>query len=98
MAKYLIINADDFGPNKEQNEAIKYLLKKELITSTSLMSVASQANDATDFASKIRFSPKTELLQALFFNGAGFFKRLLLWVLSGRHTGLPLQNMRYIHL
>ena len=37
-------------------------------------------DDATDFARKIRFSPKTELLQALFFNGAGFFKRLLLWV------------------
>ena len=59
MAKYLIINADDFGLNNEQNEAIKDLLTNKLITSTSLMSVASQANDATDFASKIRFPPKT---------------------------------------
>ena len=36
MAKYLIINADDFGLNKEQNEAIKDLLNNKLITSTSL--------------------------------------------------------------
>ena len=41
MAKYLIINADDFGLNHEQNEAIKDLLTNKLITSTSLMSVAS---------------------------------------------------------
>ena len=32
MAKYLIINADDFGLNKEQNEAIKDLLNNKLIT------------------------------------------------------------------
>ena len=32
-AKYLIINADDFGLNKEQNEAIKDLLNNKLITS-----------------------------------------------------------------
>ncbi len=50
MAKYLIINADDFGLNKEQNEAIKDLLKNKLITSTSLMSVAPEAEDASDFA------------------------------------------------
>lgn len=50
MAKYLIINADDFGLNKEQNEAIKDLLKNKLITSTSLMSVAPEAEDATLFA------------------------------------------------
>ena len=55
MAKYLIINADDFGLNKEQNDAIKDLLKNKLITSTSLMSVAAQANDATDFAKDIDF-------------------------------------------
>lgn len=50
MAKYLIINADDFGLNHEQNKAIKDLLKNKLITSTSLMSVAPMAKDATDFA------------------------------------------------
>lgn len=55
MAKYLIINADDFGLNKEQNDAIKDLIKNKLITSTSLMSVAAQANDATDFAKDIDF-------------------------------------------
>ena len=54
-------------------------------------------DDATDFASKIRFSPKTELLQAVFFNGAGLFKRLLLWVLSGEHAGSPLRQIPYIH-
>lgn len=55
MAKYLIINADDFGLNKEQNEAIKDLLENKLITSTSLMSVAPEAEDATAFARNISF-------------------------------------------
>lgn len=55
MSKYLIINADDFGLNKEQNEAIKALLKEKLITSTSLMAVAPEAKDATDFAKDISF-------------------------------------------
>lgn len=55
MAKYLIINADDFGLNHEQNEAIKDLLTNKLITSTSLMSVASKATDATTFARDIDF-------------------------------------------
>ncbi len=55
MAKYLIINADDFGLNKEQNEAIKNLLSQGLITSTSIMSVAPEAEDATDFANNISF-------------------------------------------
>lgn len=55
MAKYLIINADDFGLNHEQNEAIKDLLTNKLITSTSLMSVAPKATDATTFAKSIDF-------------------------------------------
>lgn len=55
MAKYLIINADDFGLNKEQNEAIKDLLNKKLITSTSLMSVAPEAPNAANFAKEISF-------------------------------------------
>ena len=55
MAKYLIINADDFGLNKEQNEAIKDLLKNKLITSTSLMAVASEAKSAVGFAEDIGF-------------------------------------------
>ena len=55
MAKYLIINADDFGLNNEQNEALKDLLTNKLITSTSLMSVASKAEEATAFAKDIDF-------------------------------------------
>ena len=50
MSKFLIINADDFGYNHEQNNAIKELLEKGLITSTSLMSVAHNSKDAIDFA------------------------------------------------
>lgn len=50
MSKYLIINADDFGYNEEQNSAIKELLKSRLITSTSLLSVAPKARQAVDFA------------------------------------------------
>jgi len=50
MSRYLIINADDFGYNNEQNEAIKELLEKGLITSTSLMSVANNRDDAVNFA------------------------------------------------
>lgn len=33
MEKYLIINADDFGYNEQQNAAIEELLKNQLITS-----------------------------------------------------------------
>ena len=55
MAKYLIINADDFGLNKEQNEAIKDLLSHNLITSTSLMSVAPEAENAVSFAKELPF-------------------------------------------
>ncbi len=55
MAKYIIINADDFGLNNEQNEAIKDLLQRKLITSASLMSVAPEAEDAVSFAKDISF-------------------------------------------
>ena len=55
MTKYLIINADDFGLNKEQNAAIKDLLENKLITSASLMSVAAEAEDAATFAKDISF-------------------------------------------
>lgn len=43
MKKYLIINADDFGYNDKQNAAISELLSKGLITSTSVMAVAPEA-------------------------------------------------------
>lgn len=43
MKKYLIINADDFGYNKQQNEAVMHLLSEGLITSTSVMAVAPEA-------------------------------------------------------
>lgn len=55
MDKYLIINADDFGLNKEQNEAIKDLIENKLITSTSLMSVAPEAETAAELAKEINF-------------------------------------------
>ena len=35
------------------------------------------------------------MLQNVFFNGAGLFKRLLQWVLSGEHIGSPLRYMRF---
>lgn len=52
MSKYLIINADDFGYNEEQNSAIIELLRDNLITSTSLLTVAPNAKDAVDFSKK----------------------------------------------
>ncbi len=55
MSKFLIINADDFGYNAQQNTAIKELLQKGLITSTSLMSVAENAQDAAEFAKEKGF-------------------------------------------
>lgn len=56
MSKYLIINADDFGYNDEQNGAIQELLKKGLITSTSLMPVAPKAKIAVKEAQNSDFS------------------------------------------
>ena len=55
MSKYLIINADDFGYNDEQNSAIQELLQKGLITSTSLMSVAPKAQAAVEEARRAVF-------------------------------------------
>ena len=52
MSKYLIINADDFGYNEQQNNAIIELLNEGLITSTSLLTVAPQAKAAVDFSKK----------------------------------------------
>lgn len=50
MSKYLIINADDFGYNDEQNSAISELLQDGLITSTSVLAVCDKGKDAVDFA------------------------------------------------
>ena len=52
MSKYLIINADDFGYNDEQNSAISELLNKGLITSTSILAVCNKSKNAIDFAKK----------------------------------------------
>ena len=52
MSKYLIINADDFGYNEYQNNAIIELLENNLITSTSLLAVAPNAKDAVEFSKK----------------------------------------------
>lgn len=48
MKKYLIINADDFGYNSQQNAAITELLSKGLITSTSVMAVAPEADKCSE--------------------------------------------------
>lgn len=50
MSKFLIINADDFGYNLEQNEAIKHLLSENLISSTSAMSVAPEISSAIAYS------------------------------------------------
>lgn len=50
MSKYLIINADDFGYNDEQNSAIKELLSNALITSTSVLTVCEKSTEAVAFA------------------------------------------------
>lgn len=50
MSKYLIINADDFGYNDEQNSAIKELLSNGLITSTSVLTVCEKSKEAVAFA------------------------------------------------
>lgn len=52
MSKYLIINADDFGYNDEQNSAIKELLSNGLITSTSVLTVCEKSKEAVAFAKK----------------------------------------------
>ncbi|MGN0528741.1 MAG: ChbG/HpnK family deacetylase [Eubacterium sp.] len=50
MSKYLIINADDFGYNSQQNSAIIELLENNLITSASLLTVAPKAKDAVEYS------------------------------------------------
>lgn len=50
MSKYLIINADDFGYNNEQNSAIKELLSNALITSTLVLTVCEKSKEAVAFA------------------------------------------------
>lgn len=48
--KYLIINADDFGYNPQQTKAIKELYTGGLITSTSVLTVAEDAQEAAKTA------------------------------------------------
>ncbi len=61
MKKYLIINADDFGYCPEQNEAIKELLSKKLITSTSVLAVAPAFDDAARWLKENKFSAGVHL-------------------------------------
>lgn len=49
MSRFLIINADDFGCCKEQNEAIKELWENNLITSVSVLAVAPEFEDAANW-------------------------------------------------
>lgn len=55
MSKYLIINADDFGYNDEQNTAIEELLQEGLITSTSILAVCQKSENAISFAKENAF-------------------------------------------
>ena len=56
MEKYLIINADDFGYNPQQTQAIYELMREKLITSASLMAVAPDAENAAELAKQGGFS------------------------------------------
>lgn len=51
MSKYLIINADDFGYNQQQNDAILRLISDGMITSTSVISVAPCAENCSKLSS-----------------------------------------------
>lgn len=50
MDKFLILNADDFGYNPQQNAAIAELLETGRITSTSVLTVAPEAEAAATLA------------------------------------------------
>lgn len=56
MNKYIIINADDFGYNAEQTNAITHLLKNGLISSTSFLSVTPYSEAALQRAKDNSFS------------------------------------------
>ena len=50
MDRYLIINADDYGYNPQQTDAVTQLYEAGLITSTSVMTVAQDARRAAETA------------------------------------------------
>ncbi|HRT81963.1 MAG TPA: ChbG/HpnK family deacetylase [Oscillospiraceae bacterium] len=54
--KYLIINADDFGVNEPTNRAIVELFESKLITSSSLLTVAKNSEQACDLSANQNFS------------------------------------------
>lgn len=56
MARYLILNADDFGYDAETNEAVETLLKSDRITSVSLLAPAPAAADAARTATRLGVS------------------------------------------
>ena len=51
--KYLIVNADDFGYNPQQTKAIEELYTEGLISSTSVLTVAPDAQGACERASEL---------------------------------------------
>ena len=61
MSKFLIINADDFGYCPEQNGAIKELLSKKLVTSTSVLAVAPAFEDAARWLRENKISAGVHL-------------------------------------
>lgn len=56
MDKYLILNADDFGYNEEQTQAICELLEAELISSTSFLCVTPYSEAAAKIAKEKNIS------------------------------------------
>ena len=55
MAKYLIINADDYGLCKSANDAVEELFRNGRLKSSTIMMPCPAAGDAMEFAKKCRF-------------------------------------------
>ena len=93
MSKLLIINADDYGYNRQQNEAIDELIKEKLITSTSVMAVAplagkcgALANSAVSVGAHFTLNSDSETDR---------WQSLTLSKSLGSESGMP-QNMFYL--
>ena len=56
MNKYLIVSADDYGYNPEQTKAITELYENKLITASSVLTVAPDAENAAKTAVEKGFS------------------------------------------
>lgn len=93
MSKLLIINADDYGYNRQQNAAIDELIKGRLITSTSVMSVADSADECRALADApvsvgVHFTLNSD-------SDTGRWKSLTLAPSFGGEEGMP-ENQFYL--